>query len=270
MSMSDAKLDANRANAQWSTGPKTEPGKARSSRNAVKHGLFCKNVLIPGEDPGEFHSLRDAFLRRLNPRDIVELEVVEDIIAAQWKLKRLRGAEKEAYLDEAAAMQDELARFHAVHNPTAKPIDPPVPDVGLLTWRMLRSGTNSHLDRLSRHEQRLVNNIRRSTAQLEQLQMREIGIEPTSLAQDALDQANAQNEATAEAPAGKPSSDGALYRALGRYQRNAELQETMEGADGISTLPLETLRDHVKSHIATANVRNEPTATPPTEPRTAA
>ena len=38
------KLSANQKNAQLSTGPKTEAGKAKSALNAVKHGIFTKNV----------------------------------------------------------------------------------------------------------------------------------------------------------------------------------------------------------------------------------
>jgi hypothetical protein len=37
--LSAARLTANRANAQKSTGPRTLQGKARSSRDALKHGL---------------------------------------------------------------------------------------------------------------------------------------------------------------------------------------------------------------------------------------
>ena len=38
---SQAQIAANRANAQLSTGPRTEEGKAASSRNAYRHGLFA-------------------------------------------------------------------------------------------------------------------------------------------------------------------------------------------------------------------------------------
>jgi len=44
-------LNANRKNAEKSTGPKTADGKAISSQNAVKHGFFAKNDVISGEDP---------------------------------------------------------------------------------------------------------------------------------------------------------------------------------------------------------------------------
>ena len=50
---SERQIVANRANAQASTGPKTDAGKARSSRNALKHGATAK-YLLPGESAQEF------------------------------------------------------------------------------------------------------------------------------------------------------------------------------------------------------------------------
>jgi len=51
-SMATAKqIDANRRNAQKSTGPKTEEGRDRVRRNALKHGMTARTVL-PQEDPG--------------------------------------------------------------------------------------------------------------------------------------------------------------------------------------------------------------------------
>ncbi len=43
--LSARKLEANRQNATRSTGPKTEAGKARSSQNAIKHGIFAAKLL---------------------------------------------------------------------------------------------------------------------------------------------------------------------------------------------------------------------------------
>jgi hypothetical protein len=50
MSISAKKLAANRANAKKSTGPRTPEGKRRSSKNAVTHGMFCNDTVLPGED----------------------------------------------------------------------------------------------------------------------------------------------------------------------------------------------------------------------------
>src|SRR5258707_261267 len=44
-------IEANRLNAQHSTGPRTTEGKSASRLNALKHGLFAADPVIPGEDP---------------------------------------------------------------------------------------------------------------------------------------------------------------------------------------------------------------------------
>ena len=51
---SEKQAAANRRNAAKSTGPQTESGKARSSGNALKHGLSAEQVVIFGEDPAAF------------------------------------------------------------------------------------------------------------------------------------------------------------------------------------------------------------------------
>src|SRR3974390_2454728 len=52
---SDAQVVANIENARHSTGPRTEEGKARSSQNALKHGLTSnKSLLLPDEDEEKF------------------------------------------------------------------------------------------------------------------------------------------------------------------------------------------------------------------------
>ena len=50
----------NRANAEKSTGPRTEAGKQRSALNALRHGLTGQTVVLPTED----HS---AYQRHSNP-----------------------------------------------------------------------------------------------------------------------------------------------------------------------------------------------------------
>ena len=46
----EAQIEANRANAQKSTGPRTPEGKATVAQNAVKHGLLARTAVLHGED----------------------------------------------------------------------------------------------------------------------------------------------------------------------------------------------------------------------------
>ncbi|MEO7145146.1 MAG: hypothetical protein ABI165_16740, partial [Bryobacteraceae bacterium] len=64
---SAAQLDANRANAQFSTGPKTEAGKDASKNNAFKHGLTSKQIVLRSEDPEAFDQLRTGLIDEFSP-----------------------------------------------------------------------------------------------------------------------------------------------------------------------------------------------------------
>jgi hypothetical protein len=78
------------ANAQHSTGPRTEAGKARSSRNAVSHGLCSQqNFIMPGEE-SIFASMHDTLLDQLAPADGVEMMQFEVALHASWGMRRCR------------------------------------------------------------------------------------------------------------------------------------------------------------------------------------
>jgi hypothetical protein len=218
MSISAAKVAANQANAQLSTGPRSEEGKARSSRNATKHGLFSKQLLVTGEDPAALAMFRESVLRRLSPRDMLELQVVEQYVASSWRLRRIQAAEHEAYLDEAEAMKLELSE--SLGETGSK--DLPQPSVGLLTWRMLQDGSNSTLERLSRHQQRLWNQMQRCLQQLREMQQEQVYEEELHI------EALVQNEPTEIEENGNSSGNEDLYHALRREQQVIQRKEELE------------------------------------------
>ncbi len=53
-------IEANRANALSSTGPKTDQGKQRASQNAIRHGLTAETVILPLEDPDDYMAFEQA------------------------------------------------------------------------------------------------------------------------------------------------------------------------------------------------------------------
>jgi len=87
---SPARAAANAANAQLSTGPTTAEGKARSTRNAVKHGLTSKQLVIaPGEEE-EFAELHDSLYEQLAPEGALEVGLFNMLVHAAWNLQRFR------------------------------------------------------------------------------------------------------------------------------------------------------------------------------------
>jgi hypothetical protein len=80
---------ANRQNAQKSTGPKTPEGKAAVRLNAAKHGLLSKETLLPGEDEAALKELAERLRAELQPAGELEGLLVERIVAAHWRLRRL-------------------------------------------------------------------------------------------------------------------------------------------------------------------------------------
>ena len=84
-----AQQQANKENAQHSTGPRTAEGKQRSSQNAIKHGLCSQDPLIPGEDPEAFQQHFCEIELDLKPCSAIESNLVEQIADVSWRLKRL-------------------------------------------------------------------------------------------------------------------------------------------------------------------------------------
>ncbi len=82
--ISPEKRDANRNNARKSTGPRTDAGKARSSRNAVTHGLTAQ----PGEPTEAYREALAEWVDDLQPRGIVERTLAERACRAAWNLRR--------------------------------------------------------------------------------------------------------------------------------------------------------------------------------------
>jgi hypothetical protein len=83
------KAEANRQNAQKSTGPKTPEGKAAVSLNALKHGLLSKEILLPGEDEAALRELDEHLRGELQPVGVLEDRLVDRITSAIWMLRRL-------------------------------------------------------------------------------------------------------------------------------------------------------------------------------------
>jgi hypothetical protein len=87
-SISEAKVTANRTNAQLSTGAITPEGKAIVSQNATKHGLTGKFKVLPSESQSEFDQFLAGFLRSEAPLGDHEIEMVHQMAEALWLSRR--------------------------------------------------------------------------------------------------------------------------------------------------------------------------------------
>jgi hypothetical protein len=90
---SDARLRANQANAQNSTGPKSEDGKKRSSINATRHGLLAQTLHLPEEEMGAYHEFTAAYVKDLAPVGFVEIQLAHSCADLQFRLNRIAAAE---------------------------------------------------------------------------------------------------------------------------------------------------------------------------------
>lgn len=86
---SDAQIEANRLNAQRSTGPQTEAGKRAVRYNALKHGLLAQASLLPGEDAALFRRLAEEIRAQFEPVGELEQLLVDRITSCAWRLRRV-------------------------------------------------------------------------------------------------------------------------------------------------------------------------------------
>src|SRR5919106_6579946 len=91
-----ARALASRKNGARSRGPKTAAGKARSARNALKHGLCAKKLLvIAEEDAAQFLVLEAALLAELAPVGALQAVLAQRVVSAAWRLMRADRMEAE-------------------------------------------------------------------------------------------------------------------------------------------------------------------------------
>jgi hypothetical protein len=100
---SEKKIEANRANALKSTGPKTARGKSHSRNNALKVGVHAAQGLLPGEDEEAYRDLAAGITSELEPKGMFETMIVDHIIKNFWRLTRLDRAEVELFESEKSS-----------------------------------------------------------------------------------------------------------------------------------------------------------------------
>jgi hypothetical protein len=91
---SKRRIISSRANGAKSHGPSTPEGKLRSSQNAFRHGLLADCVVLDCESREAFLELLRVHEDRLQPADGVEFGMIEEMVAAKWRIHRAWAMEK--------------------------------------------------------------------------------------------------------------------------------------------------------------------------------
>ena len=124
MIVSDARREANRRNARLSTGPRTEHGKRAVARNAIKHGLLAREVVITAgdgeEDLQEFDSFLDRLWQEYEPVGVREETFVQRIATCWWRQARVLRAENKLPSTNSSAGMMLASPCHHAGNYKAK------------------------------------------------------------------------------------------------------------------------------------------------------
>jgi hypothetical protein len=167
-------IEANRRNAQKSTGPITQEGKLQSRRNAVRHGLTAETVIGALEDAEDYKAFEAAIIADYDAQSAVERELVLRLASLLWRLRRattietgLFGIEAENLTEAARSNKISPASHEVVRalfgpRPSVSPPDDLLecdvkasisPAAGLThCYLRLANQPTFALDRLSRYE----------------------------------------------------------------------------------------------------------------------
>jgi hypothetical protein len=148
-------IKANRNNAGLSTGPVTEPGKAIAAKNAVRHGILSREVLLKGEDETSLANFSEQLRAEIQPVGEVERLLVDRIIASAWRLRRLISVEVCIFHQEMESWMGEK------------------PDVGLAFTRDA-NGADA-FSRLSRYEAGIERSMYRALHELREMRSEHMG-----------------------------------------------------------------------------------------------
>jgi hypothetical protein len=99
------RAEINKANPQHSTGPKTVEGKANSSHNSFKHGLYSKQLVMGNEEAAELDALKVDLRAQHQPANDTEEILVNEMSEQFWRIRRARCL-------EASLLETEVVLAH--------------------------------------------------------------------------------------------------------------------------------------------------------------
>lgn len=156
---SEKQIAANRRNSQKSTGPKSHLGKSRSKLNALRHGLYSKEVVIRTgdgkEDIKEFEEFLDDLIDTYKPSGPLEEQQIDFIATTSWRIKR-------AIRKERGEIQGQLDTFEIDEEiRSITEIIPEKPGVGFRPARLKYPDNTNDIKSLVQH-------LRKAKAEIEE------------------------------------------------------------------------------------------------------
>ena len=159
---STAQFEANFANAQKSTGPRTDKGKHRTRLNAYRHGLTGQIQLLTADEHEAFDKHCAGIRESLDPVGALEIELAQSIAEDHWRLKRARAIETGIF-----ALGQEGALGALVTNDRDDPAQLPIDEALSRARTWLAKSENFQL--LALYEQRIRRAIEKNMAELRTL-----------------------------------------------------------------------------------------------------
>lgn len=108
-----------RHNGALAAGSKSPEGIQKSSMNAMRHGLTAKALVLTNESPEQFTALHRTYREKFQPQDGVETDLIDQMVAAQWRLRRIWSMQTAALDLKMDQQEAEIAeKFTSIDQPT--------------------------------------------------------------------------------------------------------------------------------------------------------
>jgi len=115
---SKLRSETSRANGAKSHGPKSAETRAISSQNALKHGFTsCHTTVLKCEDEDEFEDTIDKHYVTYRPATTAQENLVDEMISARWRIRRVRIAETRLFDLEMIRNQAAVEKFYTQTDP---------------------------------------------------------------------------------------------------------------------------------------------------------
>jgi len=165
----EAQINANRQNAQKSTGPSTPEGKAVVSQNALKHGLFAVQDVVTTENQAEFDSMREQMLADLAPAGAMETLLAQRAFSLAWRLKRAETMQAQVIED----MVESHISYERLKLGRQTPKEPRYAPEYLVLGRIAKDDWCGRrlIERFFEYERRIEKSLYKTIAQLRAMQL---------------------------------------------------------------------------------------------------